>query len=714
MDTRQLPARRPDAHGHVVLDDVRYGWERYGDTGPSILLLPSWTIVTTRVWKFQIAQLARRHRVVTFDGAGNGRSDRPLVPSAYRTSRIVDAALAVLDETDTDEAVVLSLSDGARASIELTHRAPERVRGQVFFGPGAPVAPTDDLPAEPAVPDLPRWIHDTDAMVTDFDDYLHRFFSAVLPEPHSSKALEEAVEWGRGTSPEVLLTDMQSMADDTDRETTRAWCEAVTSPSLVVHGTEDRIVPFTVARNLAAVLDAELEVFEGVGHAPNTREPVRSNLLVEEFVARLGPAPSPARDRAGRAATMSTRAWSRGASRRPRALYLSSPIGLGHARRDLAIASELRTLQPDLEIDWLSQSPVTGVLERAGERVHPGSSWLLSESAAFTSSAHGHGLHAFHALRDMNEILLANFHVFQEVVEEGAYDLVIGDEAWDVDHFWHENPELKRGAHVWMTDFVGMVPMASGGDREQLLTSDHNAEMVEHVARYPRMRDRSIFVGAPDDVITDPLGPDLPGTREWTERHFDFAGYVTGFVPPSPDEAAAWREELGYDPDERICIVTVGGSGVGDPVLRRAIEALPLVRRSVPELRMIAVAGPLIDPASLPSVDGLEVRGYVPELHRHLSVADLAVVQGGLTTTMELTAAKRPFISFPLRDHFEQRVHVQHRLRRYGADRAMDLESTDVDALVAEMFDALATPVTYEDVETDGAARAASLIAELL
>src|SRR5206468_8981399 len=59
------------------------------------------------------------------------------------------------------------------------------------------------------------------------------------------------------------------------------------------------------------------------------------------------------------------------------------------------------------------------------------------------------------SLRRMDEILVANFMVFQEVLDDGLYDLVIGDEAWDVDHFWHENPELKRGNHVWLTDFVG-------------------------------------------------------------------------------------------------------------------------------------------------------------------------------------------------------------------------------------------------------------------
>ena len=82
----------------------------------------------------------------------------------------------------------------------------------------------------------------------------------------------------------------------------------------------------------------------------------------------------------------------------------------------------------------------------------------------------------------------------------------------------------------------------------------------------------------------------------------------------------------------------------------------------MPALRMIVVAGPRIDPATLPAHEGLEVRAYVHQLYRHLAACDLAVVQGGLTTSMELTANRRPFLYFPLRHHFEQNFHVRHRL----------------------------------------------------
>ncbi len=187
---------------------------------------------------------------------------------------------------------------------------------------------------------------------------------------------------------------------------------------------------------------------------------------------------------------------------------------------------------------------------------------------------------------------------------------------------------------------------------------------------------------------------------------------MTGFEPVADREKL--RAELGYKPGEQVCIVTVGGSGVGGHLLRRVLEAFPQAKALVPELRMIVVAGPRIDPGTLPDVPGLEIRAYVHELYRHLAACDLAVVQGGLTTSMELTANGRPFLYFPLRHHFEQNFHVHHRLERYGAGRRMDFESDGPAEIAAAIAEEIGREVDYRPVETDGAARAARLIAELL
>jgi predicted glycosyltransferase len=179
-------------------------------------------------------------------------------------------------------------------------------------------------------------------------------------------------------------------------------------------------------------------------------------------------------------------------------------------------------------------------------------------------------------------------------------------------------------------------------------------------------------------------------------------------------ERDALRAELGYRPGEQVCIVTVGGSGVGGSLLRRVIESFDEAKARVPGLRMIAVAGPRIDVDSLPQRAGLEVRPYVHDLYRHLAACDLAIVQGGLTTTMELTANQRPFLYFPLKHHFEQNHHVRYRLERYGAGRAMDFDTATSAVIADAIAEQIGTQPAYLSVPSDGAARAAQLIAEVL
>ena len=160
--------------------------------------------------------------------------------------------------------------------------------------------------------------------------------------------------------------------------------------------------------------------------------------------------------------------------------------------------------------------------------------------------------------------------------------------------------------------------------------------------------------------------------------------------------------------------MAVGGSGVGAHLIRRILQGYPMVKAKLPELRMIVVAGPRIDPNSLNAPEGVEVRAFVPNLDRHLAACDLALVQGGLTTCMELAAAGTRFIYFPLKNHFEQNFHVAHRLRRYGAGIRMDFAASTPDMIADAVVLALSRPSNPRPVEADGPGKAAAMIAELL
>ena len=699
----QTRARYPDEDGYVERDGVRVFYEVYGAGEPTVLLMPTWSIIHSRHWKMQIPYLARHCRVVTFDPRGNGRTDRPADLEAYVEPEFAADAVAVMDATATERAVVVSLSRGAERSLLLAASHPDRVEKLVFIAPALPLPPVlsrSRAAQEFAEPrdDYEGWGKwNRHYWVEHYEDFLGFFFSQCFTEPHSTKQREDAVGWGLETDAETLVAT-QLAPRLQDEESVRELVSRIHCPVLVIHGRDDAVRPWESGARLAELTNGALTILEGSGHLPHARDPVKVNLLLRDFIA---PAPPP-------------RTWIRGRSRRKRALYISSPIGLGHAQRDAAIADELRKLHPDLEIDWLAQHPVTAVLEARGEHIHPASALLANESHHIESESAEHDLHCFQAIRRMDEILLANFMVFHDLVRDDQYDLWIGDEAWELDYYLHENPEQKRTPYVWLTDFVGWLPMQDGGDNEAFLTGDYNEEMIEHIARFPRVRDQAVYVGNPDDIVPERFAPHLPWIRDWTEEHYSFSGYITGFDPADLADRAALRAALGYREDEQVCIVTVGGSGVGGDLLRRVIAAFPHAKERVPALRMIVVAGPRIPSESLPAHDGLEVRAYVHDLYRHLAACDLAVVQGGLTTSMELTANRRPFLYFPLRHHFEQNFHVRNRLERYGAGRRMDFDQETPETIAAAIAETIGQEVDYRPVEADGAARAAALIAPLL
>jgi pimeloyl-ACP methyl ester carboxylesterase/predicted glycosyltransferase len=710
----QMRAREPDIQGFIHRDGIAVAYESYGSGERCVLFPPIDTIAHSRAWKGQIPYLARHARVVSIDPRGNGRSDRPTDPAAYTADEFATDTLQVMDELGIDRAVLVGICSSAWTAFLVAARSPERVAGIVTLAANIPMlAPPHPWRAEfpwnePLdVESHEGWAKDNiyywQQSPESYRDFTEFFAGQVIPEPHRSKLYEDFVGWSLETTAQAMAANDLAPPTVSTPEESRSLVQQVKCPVLSLYGDSDRCTPGERSRALAELVDARLLEVAGGGHLLMGSQPVLVNTQIRQFLDDVWPAPAP------------PRRWHRAIDRPKKVLFLSSAIGMGHAARDLAVVQQLRERVPDVQVDWLTQHPVTELLTRHGERVHPASAWLASESAHIEASAGEHRLDVFQVWREMDETLLANYMVFDDLVGDEPYDLWVGDEAWDLDYFLHENPERKRAAYAWMTDFVGWVPMPEGGEREAVLTADYNAEMVEQVARFPRLRDRSIFVGNPEDCVDLPLGPGLPSVREWTQAHFQFSGHVLGAQPQGEQDRAALRRRLGYAPADRVCVVTVGGSGVGLPMLRRLVEAWPIAKRTVPGLRMVVVTGPRIDPALLRSGDpGLVVHGYLPDLTDHLAACDLAVVQGGLTTTMDLVAAGRPFLYLPLQGHFEQNVHVPHRLAQYGAGVRVDWAEATPELLADLIKSTLGSEVRYRPVETDGAARAADLLAEML
>ena len=288
----QTRARHPDAEGFVERGGVRVFWERHGDGEPTLLLLPAWSIIHSRQWKAQVPYLARRYRVLTFDGRGNGRSDRPAGAGAYDDGQYVADALAVLDATGTRQAVLVGLSRGGRWAVELAAARPERVLGAMLIDPALPfLAP---LPREQGysfgeeLDSTEGWAKfNRHYWLREYRDFLEFFASQAFSESHSTKQIEDMVGWGLETSPETLVAT-QLGAQPASREEVEAVLRRVRCPVLVVHGAEDRVRPHAVGAAVAELTGGALVTVEGGGHCPQARHPVRINLLLREFVESLG------------------------------------------------------------------------------------------------------------------------------------------------------------------------------------------------------------------------------------------------------------------------------------------------------------------------------------------------------------------------------------------------------------------------------------------
>jgi pimeloyl-ACP methyl ester carboxylesterase/UDP:flavonoid glycosyltransferase YjiC (YdhE family) len=685
-------ARLPDQSGFAVAKDgLRTHYEVFGSGLKTIVFMPANTISHSRLWKGQVHYLARHFRVVVYDGRGQGLSDFPEPAKLWTATARVDDCLSVMDATGTDSAYIVGIcSDGVLPSMCLAAAHPERVLGIVAISPGLPyVTPRHPNRQEP------EWVEhlNDDFVLSHHAEFLEFFFGHMFPEPHSTKQLEDAVAYGLDSTAELLVADEELPAKT--GEEVEAICRQVKCPVLILQGDRDNCQPIERSRILERITGGRYVPLPGSGHIPNARHPVRVNKLISEFAGL----PAPVIKRNGKG---------------PRAILVSSPIGLGHAWRDVAIARELRRQVPGLEVEWLAQPPLTTLLAAAGEKVHPASAELAPEAKHVDAEQGQHELHAFNMIRRMDEILCANFMVFHDVVSREHFDVWIADEGWEIDHFLHENPELKTSPYVWMADFVGFMPMPGGGPREAFLTADYNAEMLEHIAQHPEVRDLSIFIGEPEDVVGEPFGPGLPMIPDWTNEHFQYAGYVLPFDPSELSDTKALRRELGYDPSKPLIVAGAGGSAVGVHLLHRIAEAFALLKHDVPDAEMILVAGPRLDPAGFKPVDGMRVVGYLHEGYKTLACCDLAVVQGGLSTTMELIANRRPFIYIPLRNHFEQNWHVARRVQRYGGPAPTDYDEATPEKLAAQMRERLGAKVNYKPVAPGAAARAASLIAKLL
>jgi len=255
--------------------------------------VPPWIIVHSRIWKAQIPDFARRHRVIAWDARGNGRSDRPTDPGAHGDLSIAEDLLAVLDASGTESAVLVGLSSAAVPQIIVAAEHPERVLGLVLIAPSVPLGERvagRDVPFEDILETEHRWAkQNRHFWRRDFRAYLEFFFGEMFNEPHSTKQIEDAVGYGTATDAETLGATWY--ASSVERDAFLGLCATLCCPVLIIQGDRDAISGPSRGIELArAIPHAQFEFLEASGHGPNGRDPIRVNLLIRDFIRDLGSA----------------------------------------------------------------------------------------------------------------------------------------------------------------------------------------------------------------------------------------------------------------------------------------------------------------------------------------------------------------------------------------------------------------------------------------
>lgn len=393
-------------------------------------------------------------------------------------------------------------------------------------------------------------------------------------------------------------------------------------------------------------------------------------------------------------------------------LYISGSLGLGHITRDTAIANELRKLNPEIEIEWLAAHPATTLLLEAGEKLVPECEQYANENLSAEKSSDGASLNLFKYLMKSRKEWKQNIEVFLKIIKSKKYDIVIGDETYEISLAMREHPELKKFSFVMIFDFVGLEAMTKN-PLEHLGVYYWN-RVWSHDYRVKRNPpyDLALFVGVPENVPNKNFGFMLPNRLEFARAMYKFVGYIFPFNVDEYKSKEEVRKKLGYNSNHLI-ICTIGGTSIGKELLELCGKAYSSVKEKISDLQLKVVTGPRLTADNLNLPKEVEVAGFVPRLYEHFAACDLAVVQGGATSTLELTALRRPFIYFPLEGHCEQE-QVSRILTQHGAGLRLTLSETSPELLADKIIESIDKKVSYPEIPKDGAKKAAKLIVELL
>jgi len=395
-----------------------------------------------------------------------------------------------------------------------------------------------------------------------------------------------------------------------------------------------------------------------------------------------------------------------------RILYISGSIGLGHVTRDLAVAGQLRKQCPEAELSWLASHPATLLLNEAGEKLLPEADIYANDNIPAENAAKGFGLSVLKYASNTRRGWAHNVKIFKQITSKEQFDVVIGDETYEIGIGLSMKLVRLEAPFVMIYDFLGLDSVTRN-PIEKLGVYIWNRIWAKTDRKLlSDQKNLALFAGEPEDIPDKGFGFLLPNRRDHARAHYKFTGYILPFDPAEYTDKSKIRGKLGYG-QKPLVVCSIGGTSIGKDLLELCGQAYPIIKQKVPDLRMLLICGPRLAVESLKVPEAVEIRGYVPALYEHFAASDLAIVQGGGTTTLELTALRRPFLYFPLADHCEQQIHVAERLARHQAGIKMIYSQTTPEILAEKVIANLGKEVDYPPIPVNGAQKAAELISQL-
>ena len=268
-------------------------------------------------------------------------------------------------------------------------------------------------------------------------------------------------------------------------------------------------------------------------------------------------------------------------------LFISGSIGLGHIGRDLQIAKALREKNPGIDISWLAEDPASRVLVEAGEKILPEAEHLAHGNTELDNSSEQYRANLIKWVLKMRKGWTTNTQLLTEILSREKFDLVVGDETYEIIVEMVNNRSFKTFPFVMIYDFIG-VDSVTNNPIDRIAAYMTNRIWARGLMAHPPFAERSLFIGQVEDVPDRRFGFLLPNRRQLAVKSVDFVGYVLSFNPDEYKNKAEIRKLLDYGTGPLI-VCSIGGTSAGKNLLDLCSKAYPIMKKEVPNLQMVLV-----------------------------------------------------------------------------------------------------------------------------